>query len=123
MRKQKFLQNVLQPLVFNSVLSGENILSEIKKLDPVFLRNNRYPVSLDVENMYHNIPRVKALDCLSHCLNPYLLCTDVDLCGISPRDIVRLVSVCLDNNHFKHNNGLFLQRLGLPIGNRLSEIL
>jgi hypothetical protein len=94
-------------------------MSKIKSLDAEVLKQYSYPVSLDVENMYHNIPRQQALAYLKDKLNNTL----IDTCSISADNIVSLVAECLNINHFKHNGTIFFQKQGLPMGNRLSGIL
>jgi hypothetical protein len=114
-----FLQKMLQPLISNSVLSSDEIINQIKGIEPEFLAANRFPFSLDVINMFHNIPRDGALD----MLNQRLLNSQIDICKIPPFDIVRLVAACVSTNHFSYKNQLFFQRFGLPMGNRLSGLL
>jgi predicted GIY-YIG superfamily endonuclease len=50
----------------------------------------------------------------------------VDGCLDTPiphSDIVKLVSVCLNSNHFVFGNKTYYQKDGLPMGNRLSGVL
>jgi hypothetical protein len=115
----RFLQNILQPLINESVPSSECVINEIKNIEPAVLLQRNYPISLDVENMFHNIPRDLAMDYLKLKLQD----TTIDLCSLPVTDVVNLVAVCLSCNHFKHNNNLYFQRTGLPMGNRLSGIL
>jgi hypothetical protein len=42
---------------------------------------------------------------------------------IPHNDIVKLVSVCLECNHFGFDGSIFFQKDGLPMGNRLSGVL
>jgi hypothetical protein len=49
--------------------------------------------------------------------------TPINLSNISKIDIVRLVDICIRCNHFTHNNQVFFQISGLPMGNRLSGLL
>jgi hypothetical protein len=80
---------------------------------------NRFPISLDVENMYHSIPRDEAL---TH-LKSVLANAQIDRCSIPVDDIVNLVATCINSNHFKHSGHTYYQKQGLPMGNRLSGIL
>ena len=115
----KFLQKVIQPLVSENIVSSEVIMNRIKAVDQTTLRERNFPVSLDVESMFHNIPRNIALDFLHHKLNE----TEVNLCAIPPVDIIKLIEICLRCNHFKHENKLYFQREALPMGNRLSGVV
>jgi hypothetical protein len=115
----RFLQQLLQPLLTKNLLSSEQVMNNIKNIDRAILASRRYPISLDVENMYHNIPRVKAIDHLQQMLTD----TNIDLCSIQVNDVVKLVRICLDSSYFKHGNDLYSQTKGLPMGNRLSGIL
>jgi hypothetical protein len=94
-------------------------MEKIKGVQKEVLDERCFPISLDVENMFHNIPRSKALE----SLHDILTTSSADLCSIPPRDIVQLVEVCIACNHFKHGNKIYLQTTGLPMGNRLSGIL
>ena len=115
----RFLQQILQPIVSEKIHSSDSIIENIKSLNPDSLRCRRYPISLDVENMYHNIPRNTALSALKEKLEK----TPINLSNISKIDIVRLVDICIRCNHFIHNNQVFFQISGLPMGNRLSGLL
>lgn len=114
-----FLQKILQPLISDVHCSSENILDSIKSLDKEILRIQRYPISLDVENMFHDIPREVAIEKLSLKLNS----AQIDLCSIADKDLITLVSVCIGCNHFKHLGQVYFQSKGLPMGNRLSGVL
>jgi hypothetical protein len=115
----KFLQTIIQPLVNNILISSNIVMDNIRNLNPNVLKENNYPISLDVESMYHNIPRKEALAHLKNVLTN----ARINLCCIGVGDIVSLVEVCINSNHFKHNGHIFYQRQGLPMGNRLSGML
>jgi hypothetical protein len=112
----RFLQQIIQPLV--NVKSSELIMENIKNLESSLLSERRYPFSLDVDSMFHNIPRAQSINLLSQKLMERGLQTP-----IPHSDIVRLISVCLSCNHFVFSNNIFYQKDGLPMGNRLSGIL
>jgi hypothetical protein len=112
----RFLQQIIQPLVV--VVSSQLIIEEIKKLDRCLLSESNFPFSLDVENMFHSIPRKQSIDLLYQKLDGDKINTP-----IPHSDVVKLVSVCLDCNHFVYNNKIFFQKDGLPMGNRLSGVL
>jgi hypothetical protein len=114
----KFFQEIMQPLAYN-LTSSDLIMNEIKSINQDVLKENKFPVSLDVENMYHNIPRELALNHLREKMES----TPINTCSIRIEDIVHLVGTCLSCNHFKHNGLIFFQKQGLPMGNRLSGIL
>ena len=115
----RFLQKIIQPIVCNEVLSSEIILNKIKNMSNQVLSENNYPFSLDVVEMFHNIPRDKTLDILLMKLaqTPNLSV------NIPPLEIIQLITVCLNTNHFRYENQLYVQRSGLPMGNRLSGVL
>ena len=115
----ELIQIILQPLVADRVISSDFVIEKIKNISTIILTQRRYPVSLDVVNMYHNIPRNIALQYLNHRLQN----TSIDLCSLPVEHITELVAVCLDCNHFKHNHKIYFQKAGLPMGNRLSGIL
>jgi hypothetical protein len=114
-----FLQKLLQPLISQSTFSSDEIMSSIKSIDTEILSLRRYPISLDVENMFHNIPRQGAIECLKQRITE----SGLNMCSIRGNDIANLVSICIATNHFKHQNNLYVQLTGLPMGNRLSGIL
>jgi hypothetical protein len=115
----RFVQKLIQPLVSDSVLSSDAVMNNIKSINREILLERHFPVSLDVENMFHSIPRELASD----CLHQNLITSGLDLCSLFPRDVVKLAEACLGCNHFKNNNQIYFQRSGLPMENRLSCIL
>jgi hypothetical protein len=112
----RFVQQIIQSIVV--LKSSDQIINDIKTLDKDLLAARNYPFSLDVENMFHNIPRDQSINLLHQKL--------VDSNFVSPiphGDLIKLVSVCLNSNHFVYGNSIFYQKDGLPMGNRLSGIL
>ena len=115
----RFLQKLIQPLVSDNLVPSEIIMNRIKSIDQSILRERPFPISLDVENMFHSIPRNMALE----LLHGKLLESQNNTSMIQARDIVNLVQICLSCNHFIFDNKLYFQREGLPMGNRLSSVL
>jgi hypothetical protein len=69
--------------------------------------------------MYHNIPKQLALEHLTEKLKN----SSINTCSIPIEDIVSLVTLCLNCNHFKFKEQIYHQREGLPMGNRLSGLI
>ncbi|XP_043233375.1 uncharacterized protein LOC122387330 [Amphibalanus amphitrite] len=45
---------------------------------------------------------------------------EIDLCGLEPDDVTRLLTHCLENNVFEFDNEFYRQRVGIAMGNKVA---
>ncbi|XP_043191188.1 uncharacterized protein LOC122364646 [Amphibalanus amphitrite] len=45
---------------------------------------------------------------------------EIDLCGLEPNDVTRLLTHCLENNVFEFDNEFYRQRVGIAMGNKVA---
>ena len=74
--------------------------------------------SIDVVNLYGSIPLVEAVSAVTDMIEEHK--EDIDLCGLTPDDITRLLTQCLENNTFRFDNDHYKQRLGIAMGNKVA---
>jgi hypothetical protein len=78
-----------------------------------------YPFSLDIKDMYTNIPGLEAAKIALELATS----NNIDLLGLTEVDILALLKVIIDNNFFVFNATLYKQVSGLPMGSRISGLL
>ena len=79
-----------------------------------------FPFSLDVVSLYTSIPPTEALEALETTMseNKSLMQTTLKI-----SQILRILSVILENTYFNYRGHTFRQISGLPMGNNVSGIL
>ncbi|CAF1371595.1 unnamed protein product, partial [Rotaria sp. Silwood1] len=79
-----------------------------------------YLASLDIQDLYTNIPVNKAIDIT---LKRLIESKKLDNLPLTKTDIKDLLNLSLKNNYFQFNDKFYEQKTGLPMGNTLSPIL
>ena len=69
---------------------------------------------MDVVNLYGSIPVEEAVEAVRELVQQHQ--DDIDLFDLTPDDIARLLSHCLDNNCFRFDQSHYKQRLGIAMG-------
>ena len=114
----------------------EQILSQLVKYVPCHLPNTdtylrrlkqRYPhgfppgtilFSLDVSNLYGNIPIDEAVQTVMNLLQEHR--DTVNLFGLAWTDVEPLLHHCLSNSFLRFGDSYYEQTLGLPMGSRIA---
>ena len=82
------------------------------------LPQNAIVFSIDVVNLYGSIPLADAVSAVTEMLAEHR--EDIDLCGLTPDDVARLLSHCLENNTFRFDDDHYKQRVGIAMGNKVA---
>lgn len=97
-----------------TIKNNIDLVSKIKNLK---IHNNETLISLDIKNLYTNIPIKETIDIIKHILS---------INGDS-ENVIKQISKLLENilkqNYFKFNNKIYQQKEGLAMGSPLSGIL
>ena len=118
----------------------ENIISQLLQYVPAHLRNTEeylgrleqaFPnhclpagsiiFSVDVVNLYGNIPVEDAIKATSELLNQHR--DSLDMRGLSVGDVERLLRHCLSNNFLRFGDQYFRQTTGIAMGSRVAPPL
>jgi hypothetical protein len=116
------IYSILKPLeskINYRLTNSESLISEIKSLDPETLIAFPYPFSLDVIDMYTNVPSMDAARIAVDMATQHKL----NLFGLLNDNIMELIRIIIDNNFFLFNGKLYKQMIGLPMGSRISGLL
>jgi hypothetical protein len=116
------LYSMLRPLEAKlkyCITNSESLISTIENKDAVTLTNFSYPFSLDIKDMYTNIPCLEA----STMAIDLAKNNDLDFLGFTETDIMTLLKIVTDNNFFSFNGSMYKQVTGLPMGSRISGLL
>ena len=104
-------------LMNNNQYNIKNSVHLTKQLTKVPLRSQSKLISLDIKDMYTNIPITETLD----IINQQLQILEYDSNII--QQLITLLSVSLKQNYFYYNQNFYEQRDGLPMGSPLYPIL
>lgn len=77
--------------------------------------------SVDVANLYGNIPTSEAIDATIRLLEKHL--DKIDLFGLTLQDIAGLLAHCLNNNYVRFGEKYFKQTVGVAMGSRIAPPL
>ena len=118
----------------------EKILSQLLKFVPAHLCNtdeylrrlsDKYPgymfpagsivFSVDVTNLYGNIPYQEAIECAKRLLETHH--QDIDMLGLDILDVTHLLSHCLSNNFLRFGDKYYRQTSGIAMGSRVAPPL
>ena len=118
----------------------ETILSQLLQFVPAHLRStdeylrrlaDTYPghmlpvgsivFSIDVTNLYGNIPYQEAIECARRLLD--LHHNDINMYGLTIQDVIRLLNHCLSNNFLRFGDKYFRQTNGIAMGSRVAPPL
>lgn len=93
----------------------EDYLNRMKTRYPEYqLPQNAIVFSMDVVNLYGSIPIDEAVEAVKDLVREHE--NDIDLFDLSPNDIARLLTHCLDSNCFRFDQAFYKQRLGIAMG-------
>ena len=118
----------------------EKILSQLLRFIPVHLSNtdeylrrlsDTYPghtlpagsiiFSVDVTNLYGNIPYREAIDNTRRLLEAHH--QDIDMLGLDISDVTQLLHHCLSNNYLRFGDSYYRQTSGIAMGSRVAPPL
>ena len=88
-----------------------------KKIKKIKIDNTHRIISLDIRDMYTNIPIKDTIDIIRQQLE--LLHDNT----IETEQLISLLTTTLDQNYFSYNNEYYKQEDGLPMGSPVSSIL
>ncbi|CAF4179311.1 unnamed protein product [Rotaria sp. Silwood2] len=97
-----------------------NTSNFIKNIRDVKLNQDEHLASLDIQDLYTNIPVNKAIDIT---LERLVESKKLDNLPFTKTDIKELLDLTLKNSYFQFNGKFYKQKTGLPMGNTLSPIL
>lgn len=114
----KWLNNQLKQTIncnFSNVVLNSTQLA--KKIQNVIIPNDALLISLDVSNLFTNVPIIEVTQIIKNKLNESTLsdCETVEL--------LNLLNLCLKQNFFTFNNTVYCQEDGLSMGSPLSPLL
>ncbi|CAF1215941.1 unnamed protein product [Rotaria sordida] len=92
----------------------------VKIISDVKLNQDEHLASLDIQDLYTNIPVSKAIDITLKRLDES---KKLDNLPFTKTDIKELLNLALKNSYFQFNGKFYKQKTGLPMGNTLSPIL
>ncbi|KAJ4441572.1 hypothetical protein ANN_11428 [Periplaneta americana] len=107
----KYLKQILK---MDNRYSLNNSQQLIERLQRLSINKSTKLVSLDIENLYTNIPLDETLKIISEKLHK--LNTDEKIIN----QLMQLLSVCTKQNYFRFDNKYFLQTRGVAMGDSLS---
>jgi hypothetical protein len=110
----KLLKDTIHlPYTYN-ILNSEKLINNLKEIK---VQSNTKLCSLDIKNMYTNIPQQELLSIIHEAMkNNYTQSEHIN-------EIMSLVKIILNQNYFQHNNQTFKQQDGLAMGAPTSAIL
>ena len=107
----------LRTTIKNAITNTTNLVNMISKIT---IENNEKLASLDIEEMFTNIPITRAVDIV---INRIDKSTSFKESLLTKTDLKKLLLLSLNNNYVEFNNKYYKQKHGLPMGNCLSPIL
>ncbi|CAM4845408.1 unnamed protein product [Rotaria magnacalcarata] len=107
----------LRSTITGTVINTSKFVEEISEKS--ISKNERF-ASLDICDLYTNIPVQKAVDITMEKL---VQSKKLENLKLTKTDIKNLLLLSLKNNYFKFNNKFYKQKYGLPMGNTLSPLI
>ena len=99
---------------FKKLYNRKNSIEVIQEIEEVKVNNNITLMSIDVKDMFTNIPSEKVIEIIKkNKMNEYQ----------GKEQLLKIVKMCMDQNYFRFNNRFYKQNKGLPMGSSLSPIL
>ena len=107
----KQLRKLYEMEISHSIKNAKCVIEKLKGID---INNNTKLMSLDVKDMFTNIPINKTIN----------LIKGNNLGGFEYKNqFIDLILVCVKQNYFRFNNKYYIQGKGLPIGSPLSPFM
>lgn len=100
---------------FNHTVS--NNLELVNKIKDINIPENSYLISLDISNLFTNIPIEEVVEIIKNKLSEKNTDTDTQ------EEIIILLKTCLNQNFFNFNGITYCQKDGLSMGSPLSPLL
>ncbi|CAF4356108.1 unnamed protein product [Rotaria sp. Silwood2] len=109
-------------LQLRTILNGVvcNTSKFVKNISNIKLDQDNHLASLDIQNLYTNIPVNKAIDIT---LKRVEESNKLKTLSFTKTDIKDLLNLALKNSYFECNGKYYKQKAGLPMGNALSPLL
>lgn len=99
---------------FKKIYSMKNSTEVIQEIENTKVCNNTRLMSLDVKDMFTNIPIEKVIDIVKeNRMNNY----------DGKDQVLKIIKTCTEQNYYRFNNKFYKQNKGLPMGSPLSPIL
>jgi hypothetical protein len=102
-----------------SISSSNQLIQKLHSLPREQLQEYKYPVSLDISDMYTAIPRKETIDIVVSRLQESHSIPS----GLSPSNIGKALHTIMENTFFSTRGKIYKQIKGLPMGSRLSGLL
>ena len=99
----------------------QEYLRRLKAQFPRGLPAGAIVFSVDVANLYGNIPTSEAIDATIRLIETHK--DKLDLFGLTPQDIEGLLAHCLNNNYVRFGQKYFKQTTGVAMGSRIAPPL
>ena len=107
----------LRRTINNTICNTSKFINEISQ---VKIKNDENLISLDVQDLFTNIPVKRAVDiAINKIGNSEQFCTS----NITITELKQILLTSLNNNYCQFNGKYYKQKQGLPMGNALSPIL
>lgn len=105
---------VKQNYEFKKIFSIKNSIELIEELKDVEINRNTILITIDVKDMFTNIPKEKVME----------LIKENGMSGYQHKDqVVKITETLMEQNYFRFNNKFYKQTKGLPMGSSLSPIM
>lgn len=116
----RFLKGMLELIAVEDpfgVSNSNGVIEFLKKGQSVTC------ISIDVKDMYYNIPQTEAITTVQECIDTYGVVRFQNECGISVRSFLDLLRLYLQSLYVEFNGSIFVQNDGICIGSCLAPIL
>ena len=111
----------LLPYVPAHLKNTTQYLETVNTRFPAGFKSGTILFSIDVVNLYGNIPTAEAIDACMTLLNVHS--ADVNTFGLQLTDIKQLLEHCLNNNFVRFGDKLYRQSSGIAMGSRVAPPL
>ena len=99
----------------------EQYLSTLSKKFPTSLPPNTIVFTMDVQNLYGNIPIDEAISAVCEMIRAHE--DNINLFGLTLDKIKTLLEHCLQNNYVRFGDDIFKQKQGIAMGSRVAPPL
>ena len=116
----KFIFTIIKDLrrtIDKCITSSNEFIKQISKAE---LDQNEKLISLDIQDLFSNVPILRSVDIVLNRLNNSETFVQS---ALSMTDVKKILLCCLNNSYFTFNGKFYKQKKGLPMGNNLSPLL
>ena len=117
----KFLSNIMNNYIRNSRFTLKDSAHFSKDIKKVNLNRNDIMISLDIVNLFTNIPIRQTIDIIKSKLENNQ--EFISNCKIPIEDLIELINFCMVNTSFSFDGKFYTQKSGAPMGSNLSPII